>query len=351
MASAAVEAPADAESVVDDGHHMRFFPLALLQPLHRVLLIGGTTCGKTTALYEFVHAMHSNGKRGKRKRGFQFAQGFSRTETANGNLGGPVVDDDGTMQHKYALMPRYCAHSGYDEDKLAEFMQFQQNCKRLGRMKQSVVIFDDVMSQKGIKNSKVLNEFMQNARNYGCGSAASTHVVKQMSPDARTQYHWVVCYELAEDQMQHFYKVFASRVFKSFKSFQNTWVRLNEKYGKYWALVIDLQGTNGSTLVERVFKYKAADPTAAGFRIPHICDLGFWWIQERMSKTVESASLNQVFDLVAVAQRKGLSMGRRNAHHVAHAAARMAGRAVSVAAAATHLYGGDTVQPVMELMV
>ena len=335
------------EEEKDDTTTMRDFPMERLTPLKRVLLIGGTTCGKTTALYEIIRAMHKNGKRSKKGVGIQFALGFSKTENANGNLGGPVKDDDGNVLHKHAPMPQFCANHGYDEGRLAEFMDYQIQTKAVGRMKQALVIGDDVMSQKGIRYSKVLDEFQQNARNYGCGAIWSTHSVKQMSVDARSQFHFVFCYELARSQMLNFFEEFGSRVgFKSFKAFANTWNRITTRLGKYWALVIDLDGRHGSRLVDRVFKFRAADPTAAGYHVPHICEAGFWWINARLAKRAARVSIRQLFDLAALAERKGLNLGAHNMPAIAAAGGGAAAGSVAGGGANTQV-GGE----VEELMV
>lgn len=311
--------------------HMQFWDLNNFKRLHagkRVCIIGGTTCGKTTALYEIAGAMHRNEKRReqhkaekarasgstyKAKRGgVQFAVGFSKTENANGNLGGPVRNDDGDIKHQYSIMPSFCATHGFDEKKLADFMQYQIDTKSYGRMKTSLVIMDDIMSQKGVKNSAVLNEFMQNARNYGCGLIQGQHSVKQSSVDSRTQFHYVVCYEIAADQMKAFYDVFASRVFPTFKKFRETWMLMNRKLGQYWALVIDVQNSaNSSRIEDRVFKFKAQNPDRDGYKIPHLCELGCWWIDRNLSKANKNqASLRELFDLSHIAQQHGIDLNQ-----------------------------------------
>ena len=316
--------------------HMQFWDIHNFKRLHagkRVCIIGGTTCGKTTALYSIAGAMHRNekrrqlhkaekarkeGKTCKTKRGgIQFAIGFSKTEKANGNLGGPVKDDEGEVKHKYSLMPSFCATHGFDEKKLADFMQYQIDTKNFGRMKTSLVIMDDVMSQKGVKNSPVLNEFMQNARNYGCGLIQGQHSVKQSSVDSRTQFHYVVCYEIAADQMKQFYDVFASRVFPTFKKFRETWMMMNKKLGQYWALVIDVQNSaNSSRIEDRVFKYKAPNPDLPDYKIPHLCELGCWWIDRNLSKDQKNqTSLRDLYDLAHIAQQHGITL-KQTAHPI-----------------------------------
>ena len=323
------------------------------QRLHagkRVLMIGGTTCGKTTAMHQIAGAMHCNEKRrewercekarksGKkcvpRRGGIQLAIGFSKTERANGNLGGPIRDgDDDSIKHKFSIMPSWCANHGFIEAKLAEFMEYAIATKEVGRMKTSLVVMDDVMSQKGVKNSAVLNEFMQNARNYGCGMIQCQHSVKQASVDARTQFHYVVCYEIAADQMKQFYDVFASRVFPTFKVFRQTWMTMNKKLGQYWALVIDLQNAaNSGELQDRVFKFRAKNPDDADYHIPHLCEMGCWWIDRRLKQDAKSkASLRELFDLAAVAQEKHVDLGMANAE----AARRTAAAAADAADAAS----------------
>lgn len=311
--------------------HMQAWDIHNFKRLHagkRVCIIGGTTCGKTTALYEIVGAMHRNEKlrevhkaqkereRGKpykaKRGGIQFAIGFSKTENANGNLGGPVRNDDGDVVHKYSLMPSFCATHGFEEQRLADFMQYQIDTKSYGKMKTSLVIMDDVMSQKGVKNSPVLNEFMQNARNYGCGLIQGQHSVKQSSVDSRTQFHYVVCYEIGADQMKAFYDVFASRVFPTFRKFRETWMTMNRKLGQYWALVIDIQNSaNSSRIEDRVFKFKARNPDRDDFKIPHVCELGCWWIDRNLSKATKSqTSLRDLFDLAHIAHQQGISLGQ-----------------------------------------
>ncbi len=323
---------------------MRKWDLDEFQALHpgsRVLIIGGTTCGKTTAMYQIAGAMHRNGKRmrnaenakikehnaaqyanpDRRSRqpqkalkkvvGIQLVIGFSKTEKANGNLGGPIRDSDGNPDPKfpYALMPRWCAHHGFHEQQLRKFMDLQMDYKAVGRMKTAIVVMDDIMSQKGMKSCASLNEFMQNARNYGCGIIMSQHSIKQSSVDTRTQFHWVVCYEMASDQMKQFYDVFASRLFSSFAVFRNVWMQVTNKLGQYWALVINIQAkVKSNNPWDRVFKFRAEDPTTDAYKIPHIGEKGLWWLDKRIRKRAQAVDSSKLFNLQAVASMAGVAL-------------------------------------------
>lgn len=287
------------------------FPLSRLSILNRVLIVGSTMCGKSTAIEAILRAMHENGKASKSKRGIQFAVGFSKTERANGNLGGPVMDNDGNVQRTYALMPRFCVHDKYSDEVLQEFMDYQMDSKRAGRMKQSVAVFDDVLSQKGIKNSAILNEFMQNGRNFGTGGVFAGHSVKQLGVDARSQFHFVFCYELDKAEMHKFYELFGSRAFGTEQGFRRTWRRLTKKLGKYWALAIDLH--NPGSLTDRVFKFRAPNPDAPMYRHLHICEAGFWWLQMQLeAKDTTAMTSKQLFNLADLAARQGINLGKEN---------------------------------------
>lgn len=324
----------------DDGEHkkkrptLQKFPMERLDELKRVLFIGSTTCGKTTGLYDFVKHMHRQAKRKKCRRhkktacakhaerwcevcgtcaecrkvakGIQTALGFSLTEDANGNLGGPVRDNDGNIIHKYALMPKCCAHHGFHESILSEAMDYQIATKSAGRGKSMLVVLDDVLAQKGVKNCAKLNEFMQNARNYKSGLVCAMHQPKQLSPQSRGQFHFVVCYGLGKDDMKAFYDSWASKAFPNFKAFENTWRRISKKLGKYWAMVIDLHA--GGAVSNRVFKYKAPNPDADDYHIPHICEKGLWWIQKHMQEEAKAANMQELFDLETIARARGVRL-------------------------------------------
>lgn len=294
--------------VDDDPRKLKFFPVERLAPLKRVLILGTTMCGKTTALHNIVYQMHVQGKK-KNGVGIQVAIGFSNTERANGNLGGPIKDNDGNVTSKYALIPKWCAHHGFDEALLREFMDYQIMTKEAGRGKTSLVIFDDLLSQKGLKNNSTINECLQNSRNYKTGVVVSAHGPKQLCGDSRGQFHFAFIYGLPNDQMKGFYDSFASKAFASFKAFDSTWRRISKDLGQYWCMVIDLSA--GGELNNRVFKYRAPNPASPTYRTPHVCEAGMWWIQSHLRKKEEKKDLSNLFNLMQLAQSRGVVVDDR----------------------------------------
>lgn len=327
-----------------------------LDPYKRVLFIGGTTCGKTTGIMHFMKHMHLQGKRMKCKaheevckthkarfcavcgnckacretaHGIQLPIGFSNTERANGNLGGPMRDKDGNVTSKYAIMPQFCARHGFDEELLRAAMDYQMATKAVARGKNMVVVFDDLLSQKGIKNNATVSEYIQNARNYKSGLVVASHNPTQLAPQMRDSIQFVVCYELAEESMKSFYKFYASRAFKTFKKFINTWKRISKDLGKYWAMVIDLQC--GGDLNNRVFKFRAPNPDADDYHIPHFGEKGLWWVQHKLHKKQgPTKTAAELFDIEALAKAQGLATAAHRRAQGARKGSKAAARAREV---------------------
>ena len=285
---------------------LNVFPVSRLEMFKRILIIGGTTSGKTTALHQMVGHMHANGKR-KNGRGIEFGIGMSKTENANGNLGGPVKDNDGVIEHKYSLFPRMLVRHGFNEPLLKDFMAYQIATKAAGRMRNAIFVGDDIMCDKALRKSDAVKELQMNARNFGLGAFWTTHTTKQMDSDSRTQFHFIGAFDMPMLELEKFYNIADNHAFPTFKAFKQSWKLLHKE--EHWMMIIDMHAKGDKS--NRAFKWRAVDPDLKRnptYTIPHVVQPGFWWISQQCFTDPAMANMQKLFDLTDLLQQNGVDV-------------------------------------------
>lgn len=291
----------------------RLFKGEKMDLTHRVGFLGASMSGKTRGLYDFLLLADFNHKR-EHGHGIQIAFGFSRTEDGNGNLGGPVRDNNNNVISKYALMPSMFATTGFSQERLEEIMDYQMKTKKAGRGKECMIIFDDVFNGKGMNRNPVLDQLAQNGRNGMMGMYVAGHKMKQWGTGVRSTLHYVVVYDLSKKEVEDFRLEFAAELFDTNEELWSFWKALRKRKGKYWAMVIDVKNTaNSAVFSDRVFVFSSRDPSAPDYFIPHFCERGFWWLQHQLEcADKDEVDLAGLFDLGDIAQARGLHLDDRN---------------------------------------
>ena len=272
----------------------------------RMLVLGPTRSGKTNMVLHLMKLLDTR-ERKRDGRGLQFAMAMSKTEVANGNYGGRGKGD-------YRVVPSYLAFDEIDLSLLATFYEYQKRAKHIEMCEKTMIILDDVLCDRKTANNKVVKEGLMNARNYDVGMVVGGHGCKQMQPEARDQFRFVVAFDLgSRDEVHKLWSLFFSSSFRTFAPFYAMYRKVM-KQGQYWALVIDLDADGDVT--NRVFKWKApryktsSKDTKPGLRCPHICSAPYWWIMKAAYKDDMHVDPRDLFNLDLIRAKKGLGAPR-----------------------------------------
>lgn len=278
-------------------------------------IVGQSTSGKTRGLYDLMRIVDQRHRK-KHGNGIQIAWGFSATENSNGNLGGPVKDNQGRVESEFSIMPPMFAHHGFDNERLQSIIDFQVSSKQAGRGRNGVIVFDDVFNLKGMKNNKLIDQLVQNGRNYKLGMFACVHSLNQFGTSMRRNLHFLVLYSLNRKESDLVYSEFAGELFQSKDELWAFWVVMKKKHPSHWALVLDVKNVAAtSNRLERIFMFSSRDPRKKDeYFIPHFCDKGFWWLQFHVAKSEAEvhSDANKVFDIRRIARETQVELGEKN---------------------------------------
>lgn len=292
----------------------KFFKGEHLDLSKRVCFLGATMSGKTRGLYDFM--MMANARHiEKFGHGIQIAFGFSSTENGNGNLGGPVINNQGKLLSQFSIMPSMFAMHGFSKQRLEDIMTYQMKTKNAKRGKECMIVFDDVFNENGMNRNTTLDKLAQNGRNGMMGMYVSGHKMKQMGTGVRSSMHYVVVYDLEKSELGDFHTQFAAELFDTKQELWDWWMLLRRRKGKYWSMVIDVKNiANSSKFEDRVFVFRSRDPSAPDYFIPHFCEKGFWWLQKHLERRGETqVDVDALFDFGRITASRNIDVGRANA--------------------------------------
>lgn len=179
----------------------------LAEPNMRVLILGQSGAGKSVAMYLVVAAATGTERRVKR------VIGFSSSEDANGVLGG--------MPGKDGIMPKLFVHPGeFKASKAEEFMNMQKQCLKKGKIKDGMIILDDILHKIHGSDLNTMRDILMVGRQYYTGLVAIGHGVKQLKdPGIRESFQVIISFNL-KGEAKNLYECFFKGVFDKFADFE-----------------------------------------------------------------------------------------------------------------------------------
>ncbi len=239
----------------------------------RVCILGRTCCGKTTALRELAMAIAAHETpleqtspqpasaaaeeaAPQEATGIEAVIAFSHHGQCCGALGGPRLDDSGT------ILPPHVVHDGrWDEALFRAFVTAQRKRLAAGHVRPSLALFDETFAKLPSRDVEAaLQDAAASASEMRCSIVTSARCLPAVPRPLRSTVDFLVCFDASREHLNALFRRYARHIFVSFDEFDQVW-ELKASLGAFWALVLDVRNQGQYTRAEnRAFWYKAAFP-------------------------------------------------------------------------------------------